>query len=458
MVNALWLDEFLIALGVKADTKELKGFEKGLDDVTDSAEKTEGALVKAYDATDGFVSAIEGALGVIGFFTGAIGGMWAMFHGTIMELEDLIKEEKLLTKITKDQIEQQKKYKESVETLGKRFTSLRVELAFGFLPTMQKMIDGLDDFLEKNKDVIVNGVMAFMKVLTSFAQIITNTVRFIDMIVESTIGWKKALVVLAVAFAWVKRAMILAFVTNPVVWIIAAIAGLLILIDDFMTYLDGGESEFGEFWEGMLKWVKIAKDKWNEFSDGAKGAIGTLALALGLIMPMFGGLTGFVMALGKAFIFVGKAMAMTPMGRVITLIGLIIYVIIDLIKWLNGGESQFTKLWETAANVWNLMVANAKSAIDSIKNFFGSGIDWIMDKFEKLSGFVSGITSKLTFGISGKMGNAVSNTQNRIVNNNITNNGNFNISEVASAKNTASQVNANWNQVTQNNLGGIVKA
>ena len=246
------IGEFLIALGVKADTDKLKDFDKGLEGVSKSAEQTESSMLKAYDATDSFVSAIEGALGVIGFFTGVIGGMWGMFHGTIMELEDLIKDEKLLTKVTKEQIEQQKKYKESVETLGKRFQSLRVDLAFGFLPTMQKMIDGLDDFLEKNKDVIVNGVMAFIDVLTSFMQIITNTIRFIDMIVTKTIGWKNALMILGAAFLWIKRGMLLAFATNPIFWIIAAIGVLLILIDDFMTYLDGGESEFGEFWGASL--------------------------------------------------------------------------------------------------------------------------------------------------------------------------------------------------------------
>ena len=40
---------------------------------------------------------------------------------------------------------------------------------------------------------------------------------------------------------------------------IAAIGVLLLLIDDFMTYLDGGESQFGDFWGSMLKWIDEIK-------------------------------------------------------------------------------------------------------------------------------------------------------------------------------------------------------
>ena len=105
MVATLVIDELLIALGVKADTKAVERFDDALDDVTKSADQTEGAMTRAYEATDGFVSSIEAAMGIVGFFTGVLGGAWAMFHGTIMELEDLIKEEKLLTEITKKQLE-----------------------------------------------------------------------------------------------------------------------------------------------------------------------------------------------------------------------------------------------------------------------------------------------------------------------------------------------------------------
>lgn len=273
------IGEFLIALGVKADTDKLKDFDKGLEDVADSAEKTESSLLRAYDATDGFVSAIEGALGVIGFFTGILGGALGMFHSTITELETLIDENKLLTKVTKEQIDQSRKYTDSVDNLGKRWNSLRVELAMGFLPTLQRLVNWLDNVLKANKDLIVNGITVFLNTISRVVEAIANTVRFIDMIVDRTLGWKNTLLILVGVLAFVKRAMIAAFITNPITWIVAAIAGLILLIDDFMTYLDGGDSLFAEYWGGLLKWIESVKEPLIAFKDAFIGGFEAIKAA-----------------------------------------------------------------------------------------------------------------------------------------------------------------------------------
>jgi len=453
------IGEFLIALGVKADTDKLKDFDKGLEDVSKSAEQTESSMLKAYDATDSFVSAIEGALGVIGFFTGVIGGMWGMFHGTIMELEELIEDEKLLTKVTKEQIEQQKKYKESVETLGKRFQSLKVELAFGFLPTMQKMIDGLDNFLEKNKDVIVNGVMAFINILTSFMQIITNTIRFIDMIVDKTVGWKNLLIALGIALAWVKRAMILAFITNPVVWMMAAIAGLLILIDDFMTYLDGGESEFGEFWGASLKWIEDNKDAINAIKQVFVDFVEFLTGIVALIVGIFTGDTALMSAAWEGMIenFIaawnGLAMFFMPAAEFIT----------------NTINNAFDRAKKFVIDIFNSMLNAIKSFISTLGAIFtnvfslitapfAQAFDWIVNKFSELPAIIGGIASKLTFGLSDKIGSAVTNTANRISNYTSTTTASIQVNGATNPQVTANAINANLNSMTQNNMGGMVKA
>ena len=472
------IGEFLIALGVKADTDKLKDFDKGLEDVSKSAEQTSSVVGGLSDKIGKF----RGFLGVVSAawasFTATLAGAWGYFHGTIMQLDELIASGNLLFDVTKEQIEQQKKYKESVETLSKQFGSLRAALALGYLPTMMQMINAVNKFLEANKQAIQNGILKFLDAIKSILQVFVNAVRFIDLIVEKTLGWEKALIVLAVALAWVNRAMILAFVTNPVMWMIAAIAGLLILIDDFMTYLDGGESEFGEFWGGMIKWIDKAKSIWDGFSDGFKSGIKAIGIAVALLSPMFGGLTGTILTLGKAFIWVGKAMAMTPMGMAIVLVGLLVYAIIDLIKWLNGGESQFSALWEAAADVWNKIVDWTSQAIekminavkgfiddvvsyfsgiyDAIVNPFKSAFDWVSSKWSSLKGLFS---SGVDVNVNGRVGSAVSSsTTNRTVNNNITNNGSFNINGASNPNVTANAVGANWNSMTQNNMGGVVKA
>lgn len=453
------LDEFLISLGVKADTNSLRDFERGLDDVTDSAEQTEGAMVRAYDATDGFVSEIGKALGIIGFFTATLGGLWGAFHGTIMELEDLIKEEKLLNKVTKDQLEQQKKYKESVETLGKRFQSLKVEMAFGYLPTMQKMIDAVDRFLEANGEMIVNGLMRMVSVMTSVVGAIVNTVRFIDLIIDSTIGWKNALLVLGGIFVWLKRAMLLAFVTNPVMWIIAAIAGLILLIDDFMTYLDGGESEFGAFWGAMIKGIEVAKSAFMSFIEifsPLKQFIQSFfdfmsALWSGNSEDAINALNGMAESISQIFV------------NLIGVLGNILPVIWEVIKnVLSVAFDLFVEFAPKVIGVLGAMVRGIANVLitltDVITRPFRLAIDWIIDKFSQLPSMLGGIVSKLTFGLSDKIGAAVSRTSNRVVNNTSTTTASIQVNGSTSPKATASAISSNLNSITQSNMGGMAKA
>lgn len=472
------ISEFLIALGVKADTNSLRDFERGLDDVTDSAEQTSTVVGGLSDSVGKF----RGVLGVVGAawatFTGTLAGAWGYFHSTIMQLDELIESKKLLFDVTKDQLEQQKKYKESVETLGKQFGSLRAALALGYLPTMLQMIDAVNKFLDANKEAIQNGILKFLNSIKLVMQSIVNTVRFIDLIIDSTIGWKNALLILGGVLLWIKRAMLLAFVTNPVMWIIAAIAGLIILIDDFMTYLDGGESEFASFWGGMMKWIDKAKETWSGFSDTAKGGFKTLAIGFALLMPMLGGFVGTLKTLASVFIMVGKAMAMTPIGRIITLVSALVFVVIDLIRWLNGGESQFSSFWEACRDVWNKIVDWTSQAIekminavegfiddvgaffsgiyDAIVNPFKRAFDWVSSKWNSLKGLFG---ASVDINTNGSMGYAVSNTSNnRTITNTKTTNANFNINESISPRATANAINSNLNSVTKSNISGGLAA
>ena len=472
------LDEFLIALGVKADTKAVEKFDDALDDVTKSADQTESAMTRAYEATDGFVSSIEAAMGIVGFFTGVLGGAWAMFHGTIMELEDLIKEEKLLTEVTKKQLEQQKKYKESVETLGKRFQSLKVELAFGFLPTMQKTITAIDNFLKANKDAIVNGILAFLEAITSVMGAIGNFARFIDMIVTKTIGWKATLMILGAAFLWLKRAAILAFVASPLGLFLLALGAIVLLVDDFMTYMEGGESLLGPFWEKMIGWVNKAKDILNGFREEAKSAIKSIGIAFALLTPMMCGVTGTFMTQAKAILFVGKAMLMNPIGLIITLVGVLIYFIVDLIKWLNGGESQFSSLWQAAADVWNKivdatsqaiekMINAVKKFIDDTKAYFGGiydsivkpfsdAFEWVSNKWQGLKGlFSGGINANVNMGDRQAAGVGANNS--RVVNNNNTQ-AVVNVSGAGNPQAVGNAAAGAINKTAQMNTRGAAKA
>lgn len=410
------IDELLVVLEIKADDSGARRFADSLENVSTEAQNTERSMIGAYEATDGFVSAIEGFMGVLGFFTGVLGGAWAFFHSTITDIETLIEEEKLLTKVTKDQLEQAKKYNDSVDQLGKRYQSLKVELAFGFLPTMQRMIDAVDGFLESNKDLIVDGIGALLNIMINTIQVFVNFVRFIDRIVESTVGWKFALGVLAAALLWVNRAMLIAFATNPVFWIIAAIAGLLLLIDDFMTYLDGGESQFGDFWGSMLEWIEIIKPAlqsvWDllvlgmsyliefgafvgKYLGGAFiDAVEVVTAVLAFLVGLFTGNTELMSAAWSGMVenllsmFQNLAMLFEPLAQKLAQImskvwdAIVSYISAKISQIISAISGFISSIGSALGNVFDIVTTP-----------FAKAFDWIVNKFSSLGGLISGAVS-----------------------------------------------------------------
>lgn len=429
------IDELLVVLGIKADDSGARRFADSLENVSTEAQNTERSMIGAYEATDGFVSAIEGFMGVLGFFTGVLGGAWAFFHSTIADIETLIEEEKLLTRVTKDQLEQSKKYNDSVEQLGKRYQSLKVELAFGFLPTMQRMIDAVDGFLASNKDLIVNGITTLLNVMTKTVGIFVNFFRFLDLLIERTVGWKFALGVLAAALLWVNRAMLLTFVTNPIFWVVAAIGVLLLLIDDFMTYLDGGESQFGDFWGSMLEWIEIIKPAlqsvWDllvmgmsyliefgafvgKYLGGAFiDAVEVVTAVLAFLVGLFTGNTELMSAAWSGMIenllsmFQNLAMLFEPLAQKLVQImskvwdAIVNYISTKISQIISAISGFISSIGSALGNVFDIVTAP-----------FAKAFDWIVNKFSSLGGLISGAVSgaRNLVGMGGAA--AVSNTVN----------------------------------------------
>lgn len=476
------IDELLVVLGIKADDSGARRFADSLENVSQEAQNTERSMLGAYEATDSFVSAIEGFMGVLGFFTGVLGGAWAFFHSTIADIETLIEEEKLLTKVTKDQLDQAKKYNDSVEQLGKRYQSLKVELAFGFLPTMQRMIDAVDGFLESNKDLIVDGIGALLDIMTKTIQVFVNFIRFIDKIVEATVGWKVALGILAAAFIWLKRSMLLAFITNPIFWVIAAIGVLLLLIDDFMTYLDGGESQFGDFWGSMLEWIEEIKPAlqtiWDVLVMGmsyliefgafvAKYFGGALIDAVEAIMAIWNLLVGIftgdtelikeswsVLCDSVLSMFENLAMLFEPIAQKIK--DFFIEKFESIMDWLYGWYFVL-KSW--AGTLVDIFVDKATAIKDAIIAPFAQAFDWISDKFSGIGNLISGAVSgaKNLVGMGGA--SAVSNSNfnsggNMTVNAPITVTSN---NPIAAGKAVQSGLGSTMN-TAKRNMGGTPKA
>jgi len=406
------LEEFLVMLGADTETEKVKSFGAALTKVASIATVVVGALKTVTAAA------------------------WAFADSYVRKAEELYKSNSGLISITKEQVEMSKKYQDGMKKLGDNIESVKVGIAFGFLPTMLKMVDSLNSFLAANKDLIVNGITRLLNIISYASQVVNNTVRFITKAIEATIGWKGALLVLAGVFAFVKRAMILAFITNPITWVVAAIVGLMLLIDDFMTYLDGGDSLFGEYWGSMLKWIEEVKPAlqsvWDMlvlgmsyliefgvfvtqyFGGALVDAVEVIVAALTMLYAIFTGNTELMAAAWDGLVenmlsmFRNFASLFEPLAQMLVSImssvwDSIVSAIQQRISLIIAAIQSFiSTLGSVLSNVFDVVTAP-----------FARAFDWISDKFSSLGGLVGGAVS----GAGRLFGMGASSATNSTVNN-----------------------------------------
>lgn len=327
------------------------------------------------------VGAVIGAVSakVIGFIDGALAGA-----------KDLAQEKGLLFDISKKELAQADEYQAALKKTGLSIDSIKTKIALNLVPQLTKATKGFNEWLTSNKELIANGLTKVIQWGAKVIQVVINSVKAISMLIEKTIGWKAAVIGLVAILAVLKRAMLMAFIANPITWVIAGIVGLMLLLDDLMVYLEGGDSLFGEFWGSCISWIKSVKDWWsglskefkaslkiigamlaatfgtNIFVSMTKGA-GLFGKAISFLISPIKTLIKFAGLAGKAFMILGRALLMNPIGIVIGLVVGLGYVLYDLYKWLTTGESAFGDFWKAVADTW-----------EKIKSFFKDGVKSIL--------------------------------------------------------------------------------
>ena len=386
------LEEFLVMLGANTETEKVKSFGAALTKVASIATVVVGALKTVTAAA------------------------WAFADSYVRKAEELYKSNSGLISVTKEQVEMSKKYQDGMKKLGDNIESVKVRIAFGFLPTMLKMVDSLNEFLAANKDLIVNGITRLLNIISYASQVVNNTVRFITKAIEATIGWKAALLILAGVFAFVKRAMLMAFITNPITWVVAALVGLMLLIDDFMTYLDGGDSLFGDYWGVMLEWIDKVKPAlqavWDTlvlgmsyliqfgafvgqyFGGALVDAVEVIVAALTMLYALFTGNTELMAAAWDGLVenmlsmFQNFASLFEPLAQMLVTImsgvwDSIVSAIQERISLIIAAIQGFiSSLGEVLSGVFDVVTAP-----------FAQAFDWISNKFSSLGGLISGAVS-----------------------------------------------------------------
>lgn len=140
-------------------------------------------------------------------------------------------------------------FNDSLDRLKMTFDGIKNAVALRFLGSVKRGIDTLRKFLIENMPKIINAVSpiidmvlriaeAFITIAGRIGQAIGLIIEFISNVVTATDGWAKYIGV--VVGAWL--ALNSAFLKSPIGIILSLGAALTLLIDDFITWKEGGES------------------------------------------------------------------------------------------------------------------------------------------------------------------------------------------------------------------------
>ena len=363
------IGEFLVKLGAVADTAKVEQFGKSLAKV-------------------GAVAAVA-----VGTLNAAAGAAFAFLDGQIRKTEELAKTKNGLIDITQEEIAISKEYQESTKRLSGTFDVLKTKIALGVAPQMLAITERVNAFLMSNKKLITDGLQKVVGWLFDFVDGTISVFRSLSDLINKTIGWKGALLVLVGVLALVKKATIAAFITNPITWVIAAIAGLILLVDDLMTYMRGGKSLLGSYWDPFIKGIRAVKEWWNDLSGETQSFI----KKIGMVTAAAGGLISFVPGLGKAFKFASSMAikAILMLSRV-----MIANPIIAVIVAIASAAYLIYKNWDDLPGffkgIWDSVVATVKWALKSVLEWFGmssesaeSTVDSIGEAFSLIFGLIT---------------------------------------------------------------------
>ena len=185
------------------------------------------------------------------------------FNSAIDKAKELATKKDTLFKISKKELQQANQYKREMDKTGLAIDSIKTKIALNLAPTLTNLIGGFRNWLTINKELVASGITKIIKAIGMAIQVVVNFIKFLDMVITNTIGWKNAIIAFTIAWAILNRA----FLFSPIGIVIMLLTGLMLLIDDLMVYMNGGNSLFGSYWQPFIDGAKSAwrfvKDVWE---------------------------------------------------------------------------------------------------------------------------------------------------------------------------------------------------
>lgn len=357
--------------------------QKALQNVDNSAKNINNTLLKAEEQTKNAGSSFEtmtskwgGALK--GLFTSILAPIaGAMTAGAVLKgyfsdvaqvaqmtgaystkMEEWRKKRNMLARVNKEDIELYKKIREGMFKFNESMANVSATIMRSISPVIKFLVDLLDKFsnwLNANQ----NNIVRFIKILA-----VTISVALIP----SLIKMGKALLM------------------NPLTWIIATLGVLVLIIDDLVTYIHGGDSALSGLWSQFGTGEEIGKalnsilQKLMEILSVIGKPLAALASGFGafkIVQTLIGGVVKGIGALRTAL----TVLTAHPIVAFLTLI-------IGLIMWITDAFNRAGGDW---SKVFDIM---AQDVVDFLNIFGGLG-DQVKAYISSLFGFISDIVNSI---------------------------------------------------------------
>lgn len=406
-----------------------------------SSNKAHYTYIETLNQVQGKAAQVESSTSRIGGAISQVSSkLFDFVQSSLGSLKDLKAGPDALGVVTDEQAQSAKDYQTSMEKLDKVLDGVKTRVGLGLAPQLSFLADRFLAVVDANKELITEGLQKTMTLVAEGLDAVYNFGRALDFVVSGTVGWDNALMMLGTALLWVGRASLMAFATNPIMWIIAALVVVIALVDDFMTYLDGGESAFGGVWEPLVKGFKevgaiLADMKaqfdafWAEngetvmaFADGLMMFIGAgISNVINLFKGFFALLRGDFDGVKEAFggIFEGLATQFEVIGSLFSWEPLL-NGIAAVEAVLNGLKAQFMAFWTegsesvmafgeglmvvigaSISNLFNLLkgiFALITGDFDGLKEAFNGWFEGVAAQFEVLSAGFKKVAGMFGFG------------------------------------------------------------
>lgn len=183
------------------------------------------------------------------------------------QMDEWRKKQAMLARVTREDIELYKKSREAITRFQIALGDVTAKVSRSFSPAIKagiEILEKLTKWVEGHKD---------------------DLTRF----------FKVAAVTITAIFLPALARMAAALMMNPLTWIVAAIGALILIIDDFVTYLHGGTTALGDFWSmfgtseelaetfgGVLEWI-------GGLLETLKGHLPQIIAGVGGVLAVLGG-------------------------------------------------------------------------------------------------------------------------------------------------------------------------